>query len=730
MERPFASPSPGSRRWPALLLAGVLAAVAVAGPVAGQARSPQPRFTLGDDRARVREVQGQPDVVERLASLGVEVWEYGGSTVKFSAATGRVVEWTDAGRRLQVELRPVVAEGPVSTIALGDSRDDVVRRLGTPWAYTRDEARHADYLAYGRSVIRVDHDGGRVTGWIRRDNAVDVSAADDEAARAAMGAMDEPPPPAPDRRAGAAPPALRASARWRDDDGDGVVSPGEGVTITLAVRNEGRGPATGVTPAAQLETPDDGLRLSLPDVHLTIAAGDSARVTVRLASDHRLTVPAVSLVIWAREGNGFDLAPRIRLRIPTRPAGQPRVVVRSLRVDDASGDGRIAPREITDLTVRLANEGTGPTPPLSGRIVLGRDVFLAGGAPAAFSLGALPPGGTADVTLSLYTNTRAADRRVSLELDDPRGVPVARLPLDLAFDAPLASVVEAPGGGAPGSPPPSRPLVDDIERGLPHALEQNPDAIAVLIGIERYRALPDARFAARDAALMRRYAVDVLGVPNDAEHLYVRADAEATGGELRKVFGEQGWLARRTDENTDLVVYFAGHGAPAGEGADATPFLLPFDADANYVRDTGYELAELYDRLARLPARSITVILDACFTGLTRDRRPLVSGTRPSVISIEHPALLRRNMAVLAAARGAETAGDLPGERHGLFTWFVARGLRGEADADGDGAITVAELGHFVEQGVSRAALRLEREQRPLTIARDSLHVIARIAPR
>ena len=196
---------------------------------------------------------------------------------------------------------------------------------------------------------------------------------------------------------------------------------------------------------------------------------------------------------------------------------------------------------------------------------------------------------------------------------------------------------------------------------------------------------------------------------------------------MRKLFGESGWLARRVSANTDLLVYFAGHGAP--DASRSGPFLLPFDADAAFVGETGYSLGALYDRLARLPARSITVLLDACFTGETRNRQSIVPGTRPTVLSIEHPALVRRNMAVLSAARGVQVAGDLPSARHGLFTYFVARGLRGEADADGDRTISIAELGRFVERGVSGAANRLDREQRPLLIARDSLRVLTWLAP-
>ncbi len=108
--------------------------------------------------------------------------------------------------------------------------------------------------------------------------------------------------------------------------------------------------------------------------------------------------------------------------------------------------------------------------------------------------------------------------------------------------------------------------------------------------------------------------------------------------------------------------------------------------------------------------------------------RRCVRGARPTVLSVEHPALLRRQMSVITASRDAEVAGDLPEAQHGLLTYWIARGLRGEADADGDGAITIAELGRFAEFGVRATAARQDREQRPLTIARDSLVVLARLA--
>ena len=59
--------------------------------------------------------------------------------------------------------------------------------------------------------------------------------------------------------------------------------------------------------------------------------------------------------------------------------------------------------------------------------------------------------------------------------------------------------------------------------------------------------------------------------------------------------------------------------------------------------------------------------------------------------------------------------------------WSLLR--RGEADTDANHVITIAELGRFAERNVRETAARLNRDQRPLVISRDSTTVVAKLAP-
>ena len=50
---------------------------------------------------------------------------------------------------------------------------------------------------------------------------------------------------------------------------------------------------------------------------------------------------------------------------------------------------------------------------------------------------------------------------------------------------------------------------------------------------------------------------------------------------------------------------------------------------------------------------------------------------------------------------------------HGLFSYYLMKGLEGDADANNDKKITNGELHNYVRSNVTRQAIRLGREQTP-----------------
>ena len=250
-----------------------------------------------------------------------------------------------------------------------------------------------------------------------------------------------------------------------------------------------------------------------------------------------------------------------------------------------------------------------------------------------------------------------------------------------------------------------------------------PDALGVIMGIEDYRYAPSAPFARHDALVAYEYFIKSLGLKES--NVYLRTDMDATQAEFRKVFDpDQGWLARRIKPGkTEVFVYFIGHGIPDAATQDA--YLVPSDGDPNYP-NTGYRLDELYANLNRVPAKQVTVMIDACFSGqVGRGTKvaSLLAGARGIAVQTRR-VTLKPGIVVLTAAQGNEVSSSYAEKSHGLFTYFVLKGLQGEADQNGDSQLTVGELYNYVRTQVQGRAGFLDREQTPEFLGTDTGRVL------
>ena len=617
-------------------------------------------------------------------------------------------------------MRPGPNATATLTLGAGSHADDVARLMGTPTAVREDRARGTMLWRYGSSAITISLADQRVVGWVNAGGNLRVMPT--------AGTADRATPNATGSTTARGPATLVASLGFREPSGNGALDGGETAAISVELRNAGPGVAHDIRIAVVPDSGDTGLTIGTVPAVPRLDAEATTRVDIPISAPVHVRDGRATLRVAVVESNGFDLDVPRRLTIHVRAPRPAQLALSGVRAEDQSGDGRISARELVEVTARVWNAGSGAARDVNGTLSTGDDTFLIEETARRLTLGTIAPGEHRDVAFVFYTNTRARDVRVVLTLTEATGQFGATLTLPFTVNRAVprtldATIAEPTHSDSEPTAPAS--LLDEIERDIPRAAEPNPDAIAVVLGVERYATLSGARFAARDAQLFRRYAAATLGVSDDRNHIYVRTDADATGNEFRKLFGDEGWLARRVQPTTDLYVFFSGHGAP--DIKTRTPHLLPADADAAYPRETGYALAQLYQQLARLNARTVTVFLDACFTGATRTSGTLFGGARPIVISVEHPALLRDNFTVIAAAGGDQIASDYPAKRHGLFTYFALLGLRGAADGDADRTVTVAELEQYLSREVPRAAASLDREQTPVVIARTKDRPIVRL---
>lgn len=255
--------------------------------------------------------------------------------------------------------------------------------------------------------------------------------------------------------------------------------------------------------------------------------------------------------------------------------------------------------------------------------------------------------------------------------------------------------------------PPSDVDVPPISAGKPH-----PNRFALVIGIEQYRqGLASVEFASHDARVMRDYLTKTLGFPE--ENVAMLVNDQAAKSDIEKYV--ERWLPNRVDTNSSVLIYYSGHGAPNPITQEG--FLVPYDGDPTFLEITGYSLKRLYDQLGKLPSKDIVVLLDSCFAG-TGERSVIAKGTRPVVINVENPLLAGEKIVVLTAGTGAQTSSTYHQKSHGLFTYFLLKGLQGAADANQDSKIDVAELYSYLKPQVQGTARReFNNDQAPQLLA-------------
>lgn len=265
-------------------------------------------------------------------------------------------------------------------------------------------------------------------------------------------------------------------------------------------------------------------------------------------------------------------------------------------------------------------------------------------------------------------------------------------------------------GGLSGQPPAQaspepkpKAWTSDVDKPA-YAAAEDPDAYAVVVGIERYQDLPEARFAERDAQAVRAH-LRALGFPD--RNIVSLSGAKATKAGLIKTL--ETWLPNNTDERSRVFFYYSGHGAPVPETGEA--YLVPSDGDPQYLSDTAYPLQRLYQKLGGLKAKSVVAVLDSCFSG-AGGRSVLAKGTRPLVSKVEIGTGSAGKVSALTASGAGQVSGALEDQGHGLFTYYFLRGL-GDAPKDQAGKVTLKGVYEYLRPQVQDRAHRDNREQTP-----------------
>ncbi len=248
------------------------------------------------------------------------------------------------------------------------------------------------------------------------------------------------------------------------------------------------------------------------------------------------------------------------------------------------------------------------------------------------------------------------------------------------------------------------------------------DDVAIIIGNKVYedQDIPDVSFALNDAKAMKELARTVLNI-REENIIYLE---NATQAKMQSAFGRSGNHRGKAFQYvkpnvSNLYVFYSGHGVPGRY--DDKSYLLPVDADIETADINGYPIDTLYKNLSQVEAKSVTVFLDACFSGQSHAGTLIKRASGAQIVPPTANIPTQGNLSVLTAASKDQLASWDEENQHGLFTEYLLRALYGQADQDADGQVQLAEVNAYLQDEMRYKARRTyNRDQVPVMIGDDT----------
>ncbi|MEN6466749.1 MAG: caspase family protein [Syntrophaceae bacterium] len=514
--------------------------------------------------------------------------------------------------------------------------------------------------------------------------------------------------------AGGKPPVLEYKLSLSDPAGRQALEGGKEAVLNLEVSNIGGDTAKDVQ---VILSGNQELVGYLGEKHVIgdVKVGEKKAVAIKAVLPARIQSAKAGISVEIREGRGFSPAEKKSVEIAVLPAGVtetvevisqlPKLTFTSQLKDQNNNRILDGGEEIT-LRVEVGNSGQGTAKDV--QVVLSGHKELVSWLGAKKFIGAVKPGESkmAEFKTVLPSQIPSETANLRIEVVEGRGfAPAQRKTLQIAMrTADVKETVEII----------SEVNVDDIPPRI-KGYERR-DAVALVIGISKYREekIPAVKYAVRDAEVMAKYLENLGGIPK--ANIQVLTDDKASKSDIQGYIED--WLPRRVNKNSTVFVYYSGHGAPDPQGKNA--FIVPYEGQPDFPSKL-YPLQAMYDSLSKLPASEVVVMLDSCFSG-AKGRSISPEGSRPLVMTLNPIVPANNKVIVMAGASGSQISSDFDRAQHGLFTYYILRGMRGEADRKRTGSVELGDLFQYVKSNVAeKASLELNRDQTPVILPSENI---------
>lgn len=225
---------------------------------------------------------------------------------------------------------------------------------------------------------------------------------------------------------------------------------------------------------------------------------------------------------------------------------------------------------------------------------------------------------------------------------------------------------------------------------------------AVAVGVSQYenQTIPTLKYPDNDAFSIYSFWKSPAGGALDDDHSEILVDDAATKGMVTHTLKNTFSKAKPNDL---AIFFFSGHGLKGS--------FLTTDYDGDDIR---LYHAEINRILAECPAKSKLVIADACHSGsyiASKGPRPNKVNPRELYQEINKA---QSGIAYLLSSQAEEESLEVSTLHNSVFTYFVLRGMKGEANSNNDNVVTIKELFDYVYINVTEYAAKLGKVQTPM----------------
>lgn len=537
------------------------------------------------------------------------------------------------------------------------------------------------------------------------------------------------------------PPNLFAELRFIDGNHNGILEAKENAELKIILSNEGAGDAMNLEINVKSNVNDRSFKIENPSQKINVLKPrERKEIIIPISTSIDLRTESHKLEINVSEEFGYDMDPAF-LVLNTYAYQPPKFAVSGHEVIDIGAgtyaiipDSKLQAGEQVKVKLFVQNVGQGVAKDAEYKITTtDANIFLS---EAEGKLGSIDPGEVKEILFALSPNRRVTTKGnlpIFLTLTEAIGrgnLKSEQLPIALDQTPPKPNIVEVKSD------------VESLRRNIARfeytsnkfrtsasniiniasvtpSQTKRKNSVGVVIGVAQYRDLPPAPYADNDARIMKEYFEKLLGV----EQVIIFTNDQVSGFFFDEIFDPQiGELRKAVKrDETEVFVFYSGHGIPDNDGRNI--FLFPHDGRVARLENQGYNLEKLYDNLSKLGAKHVTVILDACFSGASRSSARIETENlvgqkgvrvRPRYRWVGDP-----RFTVISSSTGEEISLGFDETETGLFTYFMAAGLMGEADANGDRVITLGELKEYVIRNVTETSVRIRGMQTPMFFGDD-----------